>query len=318
VRRNAILGGIVWCGLFAAAMANAVDLTWIELLFLFAPLVIVPLGLYLTDRVEGGVRVSGPERWARAAHFPTALLAVASFFFAPGLLAAGLAVGWLVFCGLMALGGVLRLTRGGFSELDLLCPALSHVYLIVGGAWLFASRLGLNPIGFQEPIVLLTAVHFHYAGFAAPLLARSAGRTIAAQGRSIVGLALFRILAVGVLIGPCMLAMGFVMGPRVKLLAALILAASEIGLAIAFVFLLDRIGRFGAELFITVAAASIAFSMVLAIVWAIGEYPLQQFVNLDQMERLHGTANAFGFTLCGLLGWILADANSAAGERSSQ
>lgn len=318
MRRNAIVGGFVWCGLFAAGRANVVNLTWMELLFLFAPLVIVPLGLHLTDRVEAGVRASGPERWARAAQAPAALLAVASFFLTPGPFAAALVIGWLAFCGLMAFGGVLRLMRGGFSELDLLCPAVSQLYLIVGGAWLFASRLGLSPMGFQEPIVLLTAVHFHYAGFAAPLLTRSAGRAIARRGGSAVGLALFRIAAAGVLIGPCMLALGFVVGPRVKLLAALILAASEIGLALTFVFLVDRIGRLSAELFITVAAASIAFSMALAIVWAIGEYPLQQFVNLDQMERLHGTANAFGFTLCGLLGWILADANRAADERISE
>jgi len=49
-------------------------------------------------------------------------------------------------------------------------------------------------------------------------------------------------------------------------------------------------------------------------VWAIGEYPLQQFVNLDQMERFHGTANALGFTLCGLLGWILAGMQEAQDE----
>jgi hypothetical protein len=88
--------------------------------------------------------------------------------------------------------------------------------------------------------------------------------------------------------------------------AALLLALSEVGLATYFAFALNRVVRFSAQLLLTIAAASIAFSMAFAAIWAIGEYPLQQFVNLDQMERLHGTANAFGFTLCGLLGWILA------------
>ncbi|MGB0036863.1 MAG: YndJ family transporter, partial [Candidatus Acidiferrales bacterium] len=52
--------------------------------------------------------------------------------------------------------------------------------------------------------------------------------------------------------------------------------------------------------------ASVIVSMALAALWAIGEYPLQPFVHLAEMARLHGTANAFGFTLCGLIGWILA------------
>jgi len=316
VKRNAIIGALIWCGMFVAAWTNSLYLTWIELLFLLAPLVIVPLGLDLTELIEGAAGAFMPERLARQIYRPAALLAAASFFFAPGALAGGLAVAWIVFCGLLAIGGLLRLFRGGFARLDLLCPAASFVYSLVGGAWLVASRMGLNPLGFQEPIVLLTAVHFHYAGFVAPLLARSAGRKLAGQGTNRAGIALFRILTAGVLIGPCMLAMGFVVGPRVKLLAALLLAASEIGLAITFVFVLNRIARLSAGVFITVAAASVAFSMALAIVWAIGEYPLQQFVNLDQMERLHGTANAFGFTLCGLLGWILADETKTPIERT--
>ncbi len=304
--RNAIIGGVIWFALFASAQANAINLTWIELLFLLAPLVIVPLGLELTARVESGQAISSPERLARVLHVPAALCAVASFIFEPGIFATVLAIPWLAFCGLLTLGGVLRLIRGAVTRLDTLCPAISFIYVLVGGAWLVASRLGLNPLGFQEPIVLLTAIHFHYAGFAAPLLARSSGRAILGQRARRVGGALFRLVMTGVIFGPCVLAMGFVVGPRVKLAAALILAACEIGLAISFVFVLNRLARLSAEALITIAAASVAFSMALAAVWAIGEYPLQAFVNLDQMERLHGTANAFGFTLCGLLGWILA------------
>jgi hypothetical protein len=41
----------------------------------------------------------------------------------------------------------------------------------VGGAWLVASRLGMRPMGIQEPIGLLTAVHFHFAGFATAMIA---------------------------------------------------------------------------------------------------------------------------------------------------
>jgi YndJ-like protein len=312
VKRNAIFGALIWCGLLLVAQAGEVYLTWIELLFLLAPLVVVPLGLHLTGQIEGGLPTSLPERLARSIQGPAALLVVASFFFAPGVVAAALASAWIVFCGLLAMGGFLRTLRGAFGRLDSLCPALAFLYSLVGAAWLIASRLGLNPMGFQEPIVLLTAVHFHYAGFAAALLARSATkRVLADPPGSTWAVALFRIVMAGVLIGPGMLAMGFVVGPRVKLAAALVLALSEIGLAISFVFALNRVTRFSAQLFLTIAAASVAFSMALAAVWAIGEYPLQQFVNLDQMERFHGTANALGFTLCGLLGWILAGTQEA-------
>jgi YndJ-like protein len=316
VKRRAIVGGGVWCGVLVAALTNAFDLTWIELLFLFAPLVIVPLGIHLTDRLEAGASAFAIERLARLLQFPAALLAVLSFSRAPGFLAACLALPWLIICLLFSIGGIWRIFRGALARLDLLFPAVSFLYLAVGGMWLAASRLGLNPMGFQEPIVLLTAIHFHYAGFATPLLARSAGRALGqSEGAGRVPL-WFRLVAAGVLIGPCLLAMGFVLGPRVKLAAALILASSEVGLAMAFVLALNRVERFSAQLLLTAASASVAFSMALAAVWAIGEYPLQPFVNLDQMERLHGTANALGFTLCGMLGWILASLRTTNNEVS--
>jgi len=311
MRRNAIAGAVIWCGLLIVAQVGEIYLTWIELLFLFAPLVIVPLGLHLTDHTEGGAPASLPERLARSIQAPAALVVVASFLFTPGVVAAVLASAWIMFCGLLATGGLLRALRGAHPGLDSICPVLAFLYSLVGAAWLVASRLGLNPMGFQEPIVLLTAVHFHYAGFAAALLARSVARTLAEASKDALVTVLSRIVTAGVLIGPGMLAMGFVAGPRVKLGAALILALTEIGLAICFVCAVKHVTRFSAQLLLTIAAASIAFSMALAAVWAIGEYPLQQFVNLDQMERFHGTANALGFTLCGLLGWVLARPSEA-------
>lgn len=46
--------------------------------------------------------------------------------------------------------------------------------------------------------------------------------------------------------------------------------------------------------------------MALAASWALGEFPLQPFVDLGRMERIHGTLNAVGFGVCGLIGWLNA------------
>jgi hypothetical protein len=309
MKRNSILGGLIWCALLLGTLVDKLAFTWIELLFLFAPLVIVPLGLELTSHTEQGMEPgivpSWPERIARTIQLPAALLVVVSFFCEPGRGAAILAGGWFVFCAFLAFAGILRLRRGAWKLLDHAIPAFSFLYIPIGAAWLLASRIGREPLHFQEPIVLLTAVHFHYAGFSAPLLARSVGRALdPAKAGGAIGTA-FRIVAVGVVLGPGLLAAGFVIHPVCKLLAALVLAASEIGLAALFFLALRKVHGFAARFLIGIAAASVLFSMVLAAIWAIGEYPLQPFVGLGEMARLHGSANAFGFTLCGLLGWIL-------------
>lgn len=316
MNRNALIGAVIWVGLLVAEREHWLELEWIDLLFLFAPLVIVPLGLELTSRIEGDITTPIAERVARVIQLPCALAAVASFFLQRGMLASVLAGAWLVFCGLLALGAVSRISSGAFRSLDSALPVFSFLYLPVGAAWLVASRFGLTPLGFQEPIVLLTAVHFHYAGFAAPLLARSSRLVFVESQKNVLRAILLNTIASGVVIGPGLLAAGFITGPRVKLAAAVLLAASEFGLAIAFLFALGRVADAAAKVLIALASLSVAVAMVLAALWAVGEYPLQPFVHLAEMARFHGTANAFGFTLCGLVGWTRARADSRHFRRS--
>jgi YndJ-like protein len=309
MNRNALIGTAIWIALFVAARLHRLELEWIDLLFLFAPLVIVPLGLELTSRIESGTTPPVAERIARIIQLPCALAVVVSFVFDRGTLAAAFAAAWLAFSGLLALGGLSRIHSGAFRSLDSALPVFAFLYLPIGAAWLVASRFGLTPLGFEEPIVLLTAVHFHYAGFAAPLLARSSRRVLARNASTLRAIAL-NVVVAGVIAGPGLLASGFVIGPRLKLAAAVLLAASEIGLALSFLFALGRVESVAAKILIALASFCVAIAMILAGLWAIGEYPLQPFLHLAEMARFHGTANAFGFTLCGLIGWTRAYADS--------
>ena len=303
--RNAIAGGIVWAALALGSALGFFRLGMIEILFLLGPLVVVPLGLELAMRLGHGEQDQPPPRYARRIHLPAALCVAASFWFPPGTASAILALPWFCFGCFLGFRGLVRFFRGGFKSFQEICVIVSFCYLPIGCAWLIASRYGLNPMGFQEPIVLLTAVHFHFAGFAAPLMTRAACDAV--REACIRTQKLFIVVATGVLAGPGMLAAGFVIGPRLKLAAALLLAASEIGLALFFLAALPSVRPRLAQALIALSAASVLFAMVFAGIWAVGEFPLQPFVHLAQMAKFHGTANALGFTLCGLLGWTLSD-----------
>jgi hypothetical protein len=302
--RNAIIGGAVWVGLAAASRLHWVALNAIELLFILGPLVVVPLGLVLCARFSPAESMGLPIRIARKLQLPASLCAGASFWLAPGIVATILATPWFVFGCFIGLEGLLAVIRGEFKMRKAACMIVSYMYLPIGCVWLAASRLGLTPMNFQEPIVLLTAVHFHFAGFAAPLLACAVGTTI--EKSSIERLRIFKVVAAGVLAGPGLLAAGFVIGPGIKMSMALLVACSEIGLALFFLGEVRAMRPRLAQLFVTISAASVLFAMILAGVWAIGEFPLQPFVHLDEMARFHGTASAFGFILCGLVGWTLS------------
>ena len=309
MRRNAIAGAAVWIGLAAASQSHWMRIGVIELLFLLGPLNVVPLGIALGAQFIAGKGSAIPLRLVGLVQFPAAVCAAASLSLPQGKAAAIVALPWIALGCFIGVYGVVSMIRGGFSTLKTACLTMSCLYLPVGCAWLLASRLGLTPMGFQEPIVLLTAVHFHFAVFAAPLL-EMAGTT-AVENRSAATRKLFRVVAIGVLAGPGLLAAGFVIGPAFKLAMACLVACSEIGLSLFFLAGIRTLRPRLAQVLVAASAASVLFAMTLAAVWAIGEFPLQPFIHLDEMARIHGTANAFGFVLCGLAGWTLASQKQA-------
>jgi len=301
--RNATIGAAVWCTLVVAGQVSAkLSRSWIELLFLFAPLTIVPLGQALTEQLDGSTRGSSAQRIAQTMQLPAAFAAALSFYFAPPIATFLLSVPWLTFAALLALSKFPSMVRARPRTFDQLCAFVAYFYLAVGAAWFFASRLGWHPIGFHEPIVLLTAVHFHYAGFAAAVLVRAAGRVLK-QG--LVRTLFYRGAAAGALAGPAVLAAGFVVHPILKLFAAIAIAAGETLLAVCFVASLPAFAQWRSRLLVCVSAMSIAAAMCLATLWAIGEFPRQQFLDIARMAKWHGTLNALGFTFCGLTAFSL-------------
>ena len=291
-QRSAIAGGAAW--LAAAAVGFGARLDLIEMLFLLAPLVIVPLGLELVAPHAGGLLVF---RAATLLQPFAAVTAALSFWLDPGLPAALAACAWLLVATLAALPAIFSVPR----TLVEACERAALLYLPAGGGWLVLSRLGAAPLGFEEPIVLLTAVHFHYAGFAAPLLAAAVGRALAVGWPRF----LFRFAAGVAVAGPALLAAGFVVSPRFKVIAALLLAAGLAALSAVTFAGLGHVRRGVARAFAAVSAALLP-GMALAGVYAAGEFAGRPWPDIPQMAALHGVANSIGFALCGLIAWNLA------------
>ena len=225
-----------------------------------------------------------------------------NFFLPTGILAASFACAWLLVCAWFALRGLRRLWRYRAHSFSQFCFAAGEAYLIVGGTWLVASRLGLQPVGFQEPIVLLTAVHFHFAGFLSAVLAGlTYGRLRETRWRKLLGAAL-----AGVVAGPGLLGLAFLVGPKVKLAAVILIVVGQFGLATGMTRIALGSVNPVARAMLLLSSGCVVAGMALAASWALGEYPLQSFVELGRMERIHGSLNAIGFGICGLIGWVNA------------
>lgn len=297
-----LLGGAVWLGMAAGSWSGWPQLGVIEVLFLLAPWIVVPLANSLIPSLDASEALTGWQRASKWMIFAAAAMATISFFLPVGVWAACFAGAWLLVCVWFAWRSLRRLWRYRTHSFSQFCFAIGEAYLIVGGTWLVASRLGLQPVGFQEPIVLLTAVHFHFAGF---LSAVFAGLTYEQLRESRwskpLGVALM-----GVVLGPGLLGLAFLAGPRVKLAAVIVIVVGQFGLATGMI----RVGLGNVNpvtrAMLLLSSGCLVAGMALAATWALGEYPLQPFVELGRMERYHGALNALGFGVCGLLGWTAA------------
>ncbi len=277
------------------------DLTLVDLLLLLAPIVIVPLGLRLVPFT--GIRSQQLLRLARMIQPAGAAAAVIAFLIAPGWTTGAVALGWLVTCAVASIAGLVELIERRSVRPLPLVPAAALAYLSVGAAWLVVARAGLRPLGFSHEIVELTGVHFHYAGFAATLMAaltigalrnrRRLGRLAVAAGMLIV--AGVPITAAGITTGSGALT---IMGP--VLLATGVLTVAAL-MALAIPSTAGPIARW----FLWISAAGVVVPMLLGVDYAVGRVLPIAALDLQAMALIHGDLNALAFSLAGLIGWTL-------------
>jgi hypothetical protein len=301
-RISALGGAATWFVFLFLRTAESSETELIQKILLLGILVIVPLGLSLIPyaTIEGDSILR-----ATIAAQPVAAVATAfAFLLNPGGPSAILTASWLLLSAAIGLCGVVRLLRRGPILSREICIDVGMIYLPVGAAWLMASRLGIQPLGFGDTIVLLTAMHFHFAGFAAPVLAGLAGRVLpTSQPLSRT----FALSGLFIIAGTPFVAAGITFSPALALVGAVIISVGLILLAILVLgWILRLISSFLAQSLLVVSSLSSVFAMILACLFAYSLVVKSVIVDIPQMAMTHGILNSFGFSLCGLIAWTIA------------
>lgn len=180
-----------------------------------------------------------------------------------------------------------------------LAPLAARSFWVVGAAWLLLDRLDADPVGVGGDLVLLTAVHFHFAGLAATAIVGSSAR--ARLGAAALA---------GTLAAPVLVAAGFVALPLLQVVGAVVFTLALMAWSL-------QAGRANATpapaapgagavagAAWLVARASVWVSMPLATWWATGYVVGFPAPSIPVMAATHGVANAVGFSLCGLLALV--------------
>lgn len=262
--------------------------------FLVAPLVLVPLGLGLLALATPG---SEPPRLARLAALPAAFLLTLSFLLERGLPAAVLSLPWLALTAAVALAAGLRLLRDPAR----FRPGVRHAtdaavaFLAVGAAFATTDRLGARPFDFPSEIILLTAVHFHFAGFVLPLAGALAyGRR---PSRSLE-------LSLGaVVLGIPITALGFIGVPFANWTGAMLTAIGGLGIGLTTLLVAPGLRPGRARILAVVAGVSLLVSMPMAVIYSTGVLIGASWLDLPTMARVHGGLNSLGFALPVILAW---------------
>jgi hypothetical protein len=268
-----VVGLVVWgaaLALLPAPMAARI--------LLLAPLVVVPrLLMLLSDRPQVG-RLAG---WPALLGALPLLLA---FALPSGPLAAVFVVPWLAFALMAAVAAVLHglahlpsiLRPGQWAELGI---DVALGFWAVGAVFTAIDRLGLDT-GFSATIVLLTATHFHFAGFGLLGLASLLGRWRLWLRASIAGL----------IVGIPLTALGFVLvSDAINAVGALFVGLSGLGVGIGLLTVATAgLSRWASR----VAGVALLIGMPMGIAWSTAILLGASFLDLDAMIRTHGVLNA--------------------------
>jgi hypothetical protein len=249
-------------------------------------LVVVPLGLRLIDGTRLVTRV-----W-----FAGAVPGAVSLWLPRGPLATVLAS---LYCAMTLTLGLVAVQR--FWRHRSLAPREIAVFTalvspIIASSSLVAERFGFRLMGFDLDTLTLTVAHFHYAGFAAALVAGLVCKAAASRMASAA--------AISVPTGIGLVFLGYFTEEWVELAGAIVLTAGMWLVA----WLTWRDIRPGARnalarsLF-AVSALVLTATMVLAVDWALGHVIAFPHLSLAWMAATHGLVNALGFALCSILAW---------------
>ena len=261
--------------------------TWLYRILLMGPLLVVPVGIQiLAERFSISISLNYLYSFISAL-----LLLLVAYYLQADIYAAALSLPWLLYTILFDL-----FTFRNRLFLPL-ASVLAASFLPVAAAWMTADRLGWQPLGFDPVIVLLTGIHFHYAGFALASLTALLPNSIAK-----------RYLSIGLLPGVAGVAIGItstqLAGPAwIEIMGVTTMVTVGIGGAIQQLRVAWRTSTpVLISLLLSFGSIALAGGLSLALLYGWRFHYQWEWLTIPWMYATHGLLNSLGFTLFSFLG----------------
>ena len=284
------------CFIFGLAPSSAFSISWVQSLLVLAPLLLVPLTYPL---------IHPSHSFSPSLLFGGLAFGI-SYLLPTGYMAGGLALVWLLCTLLLAWNQIHHYRQRKREDKTSYAGLAAFLYLPVGAAWALADRLGLQPMGFQSTIVLLTAVHFHFAGF----LLLVAGHRILTLPSNTYKVSWDLLLVLGVPLVALGITLSQWEGPAwMETLSATVMAIGGLGVAALHLNTSRQIQSTLVRWAWRVGALCLSIGMCLAIAYGWRPFFSLDFLSIPWMYAVHGTLNFLGVGLL-VIGWSFFDRGS--------
>jgi hypothetical protein len=260
------------------------------ILLLFSAMFLMPLSRCLWDS-------ESRQKWRLEVELGCAALIAVSFITNSTVYV----IPWLAVRSAAAFEAIRNSTQKTLCDPAELTLVAARIFPAIGAAWLVAHRANWTPWGFDPLIVLLTAAHFHHAGFTLPLMAGLNARANPGCWT--------RFSRVAILLGVPLVAAGitcthFGVLPFVEPFGVTVLVLGALGVAVSQIQRgLEKESGVLARMGFVVSGVSLLVAMLLALGFGLRYVFPNLALTMPQMWAIHGTLNAFGFGLCGILAW---------------
>jgi len=308
-RLSIALGSAVVALVSLARWLGWLSLDDLQFILLLALAIIVPLAVPLIVQPGGQGPLPTLSRLAILVQPLATFIGGVSLLQARGPLAGAGATVWLLYTALLALAGLFLVHHSGCQLADI-CLAMALIYAPIGGVWLVQDRGGIQPLGFSQATVLLTAVHFHYIAFVGLVITGLTIRAIQKRQRA-VQRTFYSTVCICMIADPLLVAVGITLTHltgvhAVESGAAVLLAVCLIIIALLSLHaVVPVVSSAAAKVLLAVASSAVVFTMLLAAAYALGAATHAWTITIPQMIATHGWVNALVFGLCGLVGWQL-------------
>jgi hypothetical protein len=189
------------------------------------------------------------------------------------------------------------------------------IWWVVGASWLLLAMNREPVLGFGAPLVLLTSVHFHMAGFSLCALAGVLLATAPTEPRHLRERRLIERGTIVTLLATPTVAIGHLTVGWMELVGATVMAIGVMTLAMGISLKAARSPGLTGRL-LTLTALGPALPMVLAIHYGINQvrdwYPL----SYEAIAASHGILNTFAFLIPGLYAHLSMSPGPIAGADS--